>query len=157
MNKDNVLEIRRGSSDIAEGFLFHGVGLRRLRMIWLGWNGCAISSWSDGSSGFRRGLAVGLQQAEALRVQQQMSEVVRRSERSAIAQDTVEKISKGVSIAATDSRNGGCDVGELREMVASGRVRVRTYVESPLESVSVGTTIMLNRDRQSWEKRRISL
>ena len=78
-------------------------------------------------------VAVGLQQAEALRVQQQMSEVVRRSERSAIAQDTVEKISKGVSTLPQNSESEAA-IGKLREMVASGRVRVRTYVESPLHA-----------------------
>ena len=78
-------------------------------------------------------VAVGLQQADALRVQQQMSEVVRRSERSAIAQDTVEKISKGVSTLPQNSETEAA-VGKLREMVRSGRVRVRTYVESPLHA-----------------------
>ena len=78
-------------------------------------------------------VAVGLQQAEALRVQQQMSEVVRRSERSAIAQDTVEKISKGVSTLPQNSESEAA-IGKLLEMVASGRVRVRTYVESPLHA-----------------------
>ena len=58
-------------------------------------------------------VAVGLQQADALRVQQQMSEVVRRSERSAIAQDTVEKISKGVSTLPQNSETEAA-VGKLR-------------------------------------------
>lgn len=78
-------------------------------------------------------VAVGLQQAEALRVQKQMGEVVRRGERSAIAQDSVEKISKGVSTLPQNSETQ-LAVGKLREMVASGRVRVRTYVESPLHA-----------------------
>ena len=78
-------------------------------------------------------VAVGLQQADALRVQKQMSEVVRRGERSAIAQDSVEKISKGVSTLPQNIESQAA-VGKLREMVASGRVRVRTYVESPLHA-----------------------
>ena len=78
-------------------------------------------------------VAVGLQQAEALRVQKQMSDVVRRSERLSIAQDSVEKISKGVSTLPQNSETEAA-VGKLREMVRSGRVRVRTYVESPLHA-----------------------
>ena len=78
-------------------------------------------------------VAVGLQQVDALGVRKQMDEVVRRSERSAIAQDSVEKIAKGVSTLPQNSETEAA-VGKLREMVASGRVRVRTYVESPLHA-----------------------
>ena len=78
-------------------------------------------------------VAVGLQQAEALNAQKQMSEVVRRSARPSIAQDTVDKISTGVSTLPQNEATQTA-VGKLREMVASGRVRVRTYVESPLHA-----------------------
>ena len=78
-------------------------------------------------------VAVGLQQVDALGVRKQMDEVVRRSDRSAIAQDSVEKISQGVSTLPQNSETEAA-VGKLREMVASGQVRVRTYVESPLHA-----------------------
>ena len=78
-------------------------------------------------------VAVGLQQVEALKAQKQMGDVVRRSDRPSIAQDTVDKISKGVSTLPQNEATQAA-VGKLREMVASGRVRVRTYVESPLHA-----------------------
>ena len=78
-------------------------------------------------------VAVGLQQADALRARSQMDGVVRRSERDSLARDSVEKISKGVS-TLPQSVESESAVSKLREMVAMGRVRVRTYVESPLHA-----------------------
>ena len=78
-------------------------------------------------------VALGLQQADALAVRKQMDEVVRRSDRSGIARQSVEKVAEGVA-ALPQSGESEAAVAKLRDMVASGRVRVRAYVNSPLHA-----------------------
>ena len=78
-------------------------------------------------------VALGLQQADALAVRKQMDEVVRRSDRSGIARQSVEKVAEGVA-ALPQSSESEAAVAKLRDMVASGRVRVRAYVNSPLHA-----------------------
>ncbi len=78
-------------------------------------------------------VAVGLQQADALAVRKQMDEVVRRSDRSGIARQSVEKVAEGVA-ALPQSGESEAAVAKLRDMVASRRVRVRAYVNSPLHA-----------------------
>ena len=78
-------------------------------------------------------VAVGLQQADALAARKQMDEVVRRSDRSGIARQLVEKVAEGVA-ALPQSSESEAAVAKLRDMVASGRVRVRAYVNNPLHA-----------------------
>ncbi len=78
-------------------------------------------------------VALGLQQSDALAERKQMDEVVRRSDRSGIARQSVEKVAEGVA-ALPQSGQSEAAVAKLREMVASGRVRVRAYVNSPLHA-----------------------
>ncbi len=78
-------------------------------------------------------VAAGLQQADALRARKQRDETVRRSDRQSVAQQSVTKIAEGVS-ALPQSGETQASVSKLREMVASGRVRVRSYVSSPLHA-----------------------
>ena len=78
-------------------------------------------------------VALGLQQSDALAAQRQLDTSMRRSDRDAIAQDSVEMISKGVSVLPQQQETE-LAVRKLREMVASGRVRVRAYVASPLHA-----------------------
>ena len=78
-------------------------------------------------------VALGLQQADALAVRKQMDEMVRRSDRDEIARQSVEKVAEGVA-ALPQSGESEAAVEKLRDMVASGRVRVRAYVNSPLHA-----------------------
>ena len=78
-------------------------------------------------------VALGLQQIDALEVRKQMDEVVQRRDRDGIARQSVEKVAEGVAALPQNSRSEGA-VAKLRELVASGRVRVRTYPNSPLHA-----------------------
>lgn len=78
-------------------------------------------------------VALGLQQADALAMRKQMDEVVRRSDRSGIARQSVEKVAEGVA-ALPQSGESEAAVAKLRDIVATGRVRVRAYVNSPLHA-----------------------
>ena len=78
-------------------------------------------------------VALGLQQVDALSVRKQMDEVVQRRDRDGIARQSVEKVAEGVAALPQNSRSERA-VAKLRELVASGRVRVRTYPNSPLHA-----------------------
>ena len=78
-------------------------------------------------------VAQGLQQAEALRARIDADSLVRRSQRPAVAQRTVDRIAEGVSVLP--QTEGSQDaVTRLHDMVASGKVEVRAYLRSPLHA-----------------------
>ncbi len=78
-------------------------------------------------------VAVGLQQQQALQARLDEDALVRRSQRSRIAQETVSRVAEGV--AALPQEKGTEDaVSKLRDMVALGKVEVRAYLRSPLHA-----------------------
>ena len=78
-------------------------------------------------------VALGLQQAQALRARLEVDGLVRRSERASIAQQAVEGIAEGVSVLPQDDGSQAA-VARLRNMIASGRVEVRAYPRGPLHA-----------------------
>ena len=76
-------------------------------------------------------VAFGLQQTQALQSQLAADTTIRRSQRERLAQQAVDNVSEGVSVLPqTDDTKEA--VTRLREMIAAGRVEVRTYVRSRL-------------------------
>ena len=78
-------------------------------------------------------IAMGLQQAEALRDRQRNDGVIRRSEREQAAGKAVADIAAGVSLLPQSSASEQA-VAALHELVASGRVEVRAYTRGPLHA-----------------------
>ena len=78
-------------------------------------------------------VAADLQQPAPLRARLDADDLVRRRERPAIAQDSVDRIAHGVALLPQTSESEGT-VGLLRAMVASGRAEVRAYRRSPLHA-----------------------
>ena len=78
-------------------------------------------------------VALGLQQAQALRVRLDDDGLVRRGQRAAIAQEAVDRIAEGVSVLPQDD-GSEMAVARLRDMIASGRVEVRAYPRGPLHA-----------------------
>ena len=78
-------------------------------------------------------VALGFQQPQALRARLETDEIVRRGQREAIAQESVDSIAAGVALLPQtgDSQEA---VALLRDMVASGRAEVRAYRRSPLHA-----------------------
>ena len=78
-------------------------------------------------------VALGLQQSQALRAQLEADSIVQRRQRDSVAQDSVNHIANGVAVLpqTTDSERAVCS---LRDMVASGKVEVRSYLRSPLHA-----------------------
>ena len=78
-------------------------------------------------------VALGLQQSRALRAQLEADSIVQRRQRESVAQQSVNHIASGVAVLpqTTDSERAVC---ALRDMVASGKVEVRSYLRSPLHA-----------------------
>ncbi|MCY3899089.1 MAG: phospholipase D-like domain-containing protein [Caldilineaceae bacterium] len=78
-------------------------------------------------------VALGLQQAQALKSRLQSDETIRRSQREGLAQQAVDNVSEGVSVLPqTDETKEA--VARLRDMIAAGRVEVRAYLRSRLHA-----------------------
>ena len=78
-------------------------------------------------------VALGLQQHQALSARLDADALVRRSQRSEIAQETVARVAEGVAVLPQE-RGSEAAVSKLRDMVASGNVEVRAYLRSPLHA-----------------------
>ena len=78
-------------------------------------------------------VALGLQQQQALRARLDADALVRRSQRSQIAQETVARVAEGVAVLPQEQATENA-VSKLRDMVAVGRLEVRTYLRSPLHA-----------------------
>ena len=78
-------------------------------------------------------VARGLQQAQALRARIAADETVRPSEKRTIARQAVEQIAAGVAQLPQESETEAA-VTQLRDLIASGKVEVRTYLKSPLHA-----------------------
>ena len=78
-------------------------------------------------------VALGLQQSQALQAQLESDGLVPRRQREVIAQDSVDHIADGVAVLpqTAGSERAVCT---LRDLVASGRVEVRSYLRSPLHA-----------------------
>ncbi len=78
-------------------------------------------------------VAAGLQQAPALRARLETDTLVQRRQRAALAQQAVDHISDGVSMLPQEQGTEAA-VKALRDLVAEGKVEVRTYLRSPLHA-----------------------
>ena len=78
-------------------------------------------------------VALGLQQQQALRARLDADALVRRSQRSQIAQEAVAHVAEGVA-ALPQEQGTETAVSKLRDMVALGKVEVRAYLRSPLHA-----------------------
>ena len=78
-------------------------------------------------------VALGLQQSDALRAQLESDAIIRRRQRSEIAQRAVANISDGVA-ALPQTADSERAVSRLRDMIAVNRVEVRAYLRSPLHA-----------------------
>ena len=78
-------------------------------------------------------VALGLQQNQALRARLDADALVRRSQRSQIAQETVARVAEGVAVLPQEQDTED-SVSKLRDMVALGKVEVRAYLRSPLHA-----------------------
>ena len=98
-------------------------------------------------------VALGLQQHQALSARLDADALVRRSQRSEIAQETVARVAEGVAVLPQE-RGSEAAVSKLRDMVASGNVEVRAYLRSPStpRRTCAGTTTTPNQG-QRWSAR----
>ena len=78
-------------------------------------------------------VAYGLQQAEAIRARQEADAVTRRSEREEAARKAAAGVGKGASLMPQNAESERA-VAALRDMVAAGRVEVRSYARGPLHA-----------------------
>ena len=78
-------------------------------------------------------VALGLQQSQALQAQLEADTLLRRSQRSQIAQETVARVAEGVAVLPQE-RGSEAAVSTLRDMVALGKAEVRAYLRSPLHA-----------------------
>ena len=78
-------------------------------------------------------VAFGMQQSQALRSRLEADSLVKRGDRAGIAQQAVEAIAEGVSVLP-QSQESEDAVAKLRDMVAAGKVEVRSYLRSPLHA-----------------------
>ena len=78
-------------------------------------------------------VALGLQQNQALRAQLDADALVRRSQRSQIAQESVARVAEGVAVLPQE-QSTEATVSKLRDLVALGKVEVRSYLRSPLHA-----------------------
>ena len=78
-------------------------------------------------------VALGLQQNQALRAQLDTDALVRRSQRSQIAQESVARVGEGVAVLPQE-QSAVTAVSKLRDLVALGKVEVRSYLRSPLHA-----------------------
>lgn len=78
-------------------------------------------------------IAIGLQQADAVRARLGAEETIRRSQRSELASQAVRAIAAGVALLPQTGESEA-DVSRLREFIASGKIEVRSYVKSRLHA-----------------------
>lgn len=78
-------------------------------------------------------VAVGLQQADALRAQLESEGTVRRREQDQVAQQAVTSITEGVSVLP-QTEGSESAVTKLRDLILSGKVEVKAYLRSPLHA-----------------------
>ncbi len=78
-------------------------------------------------------VALGLQQADALKARLNADALVQRRQRDEIAQQTIDRIGEGVSFLPQDRASEDA-VTQLRDIVVSGKVEVRAYLRSPLHA-----------------------
>ena len=78
-------------------------------------------------------VALGIQQADALRARLADDSIVRRRQRGELAQRSVAGIADGVS-QLPQSGDSECAVRRLRDLVAQGRVEVRAYLRGTLHA-----------------------
>ena len=78
-------------------------------------------------------VAAGLQQAPALRARLEADTLVQRRQRASLAQQAVDHIRDGVSMLPQEQGTEAA-VKALRDLVADGKVEVRTYLRSPLHA-----------------------
>ena len=78
-------------------------------------------------------VALGLQQHQALRARLDVDALVRRSQRSQIAQETVARVAEGVAVLPQEQGTEAA-VSKLRDIVSLGKVEVRAYLRSPLHA-----------------------
>ncbi len=78
-------------------------------------------------------VALGLQQHQALRARLDVDALVRRSQRSQIAQETVARVAEGVAVLPQE-QGTEVAVSKLRDIVSLGKVEVRAYLRSPLHA-----------------------
>ena len=94
-------------------------------------------------------VALGLQQHQALRARLDADALVRRSQRSEIAQETVARVAEGVGSAPSGSRHRGFAVSaSCGSLVALGKVEVRAYLRSPSPRQSV--PLLVRQPRRAW-------
>lgn len=78
-------------------------------------------------------LATGLQQAEALHAQVHLDGLVKKSERKAVSEEAADTIAEGVArLGQNDRAERG--IRRLRDLVASGRLQVKTYPRGMLHA-----------------------
>ena len=78
-------------------------------------------------------VAAGLQQQAPLQAQLNADATIRRSERTEIAKQAIEHIAQGVSRLPQRNTTDSA-VQQLRDLVATGQVEVRSYLRSPLHA-----------------------
>ena len=78
-------------------------------------------------------VALGLQQSQALQAHLSRDDIVPRRQRDKIAERAVANIMDSVA-NLPQSQAGQAAVARLRDMVAVGRVQVRSYPKSPLHA-----------------------
>ncbi len=78
-------------------------------------------------------VALGIQQAQALRARLDADSLVRRRQRAEIARQAVAHVAEGVS-ALPQARGTQDAVAKLRDMIASGKMEARAYLRSPLHA-----------------------
>ncbi len=78
-------------------------------------------------------VAYGLQQAEAIRARQEADAAVRRRDREELARRAAANVGKAASLMPQDAASERA-VAALRDLVAAGRVEVRSYARGPLHA-----------------------
>ena len=78
-------------------------------------------------------VAAGLQQAQALRARVEADSLVRRRERPELAREAIARIGEGVAMLPQEP-DAEASVRKLRELVAEGKVEVRTYPRGRLHA-----------------------
>ena len=76
-------------------------------------------------------VALGLQQTQALRARLDADSLLPRRQRASVTQESVDHIARGVALLPQDGESQHA-VSSLRDMVASGKVEVRSYPRGPL-------------------------
>lgn len=78
-------------------------------------------------------VALGLQQTEALRGRLDSDGLLPRRQRTTVTRESVERIANGVALLPQNDESQHA-VAALRDMVASGRVEIRSYPRGPLHA-----------------------